>query len=541
MGMVEGATRHGWRRFAAILIAGGLSATVLACGGGKATTSAVDSPSTGAVTTSGSQTTAAATTTPAPADATIGFSSQTQSLDPNKATYPTELAAIDLIGLNLTKNPSGQDPELSLASSLEPSSDGLTWTAKLRDGVTFSDGSPVTSADVQASFERVLKDKAAVGAGTVATIKSVDAPDPQTVLIHLKSKTPDLPILLSAQYLSVWPKAGLDQGKKFFDAPYSGGPYKLESWGGGPTLVLVANDSSFAGVPEIKKLTFATVDDPATRLAQVQSGQLQAATDIPANVLNQAKEPARAEFVPYFYGFAALTTRDTDPLMKDVRIRQAINSAIDRDQLNKIAFAGLVKPQSGFWPEGTPAYDASLPTQPDYDKAKALLKGTKCENGCKLTITFSTLYKDWGPQAAVIFRENLKHIGIDVAVDMVDPAVATKRYFDGSFQSRIGTSAAQVNTPSAILNPALKSDGGVDANFSGYKSAEMDALIDKAATLPADQQLPVLKQIGDLFEKDRPYIMLSNGGFFVVTSVPDDQMKFLSNFSLGIPLEQQGQ
>jgi ABC-type transport system substrate-binding protein len=302
--------------------------------------------------------------------------------------------------------------------------------------------------------------------------------------------------------------------------------------------VLAANDASMVGKPAIPKLTFSTVDDPATRLAQVQSGQLQAATDIPANVLKQVSDPAHAAFVPYYFGFAALTTRDTDPLMKDVRIRQAINVAIDREQLNKIAFDGLVKPQSGFWPEGTPAYDSSLPTQPDYAKAKSLLKGTKCETGCKLTVTFSTLYKDWGPQASVIFRENLKNIGIDVAVDQVDPAVATKRYFAGTFQSRIGTSAAQVNTASAILNPALKFDGGVEANFSGYKSKEMDALIDKVATLGPDEQLPVLQEIGALFEKDRPYIMLANGGFFVVTRVPDDQMKFLPNFSLRIPVTQ---
>lgn len=536
MGKVEGHTPGAWRRLAALFVAGGLAATVVACGGGKSTiaTTEEDPGASGATTT--------ATESTAPAEVSIGYSSQTQSLDPNKATYPTELTSIDLIALHLTvgATESGGEPELSLAESLEPADDGLSWTAAIREGVTFSDGSPVTSADVKASIERVIEDKAAVGAGTVATMKSVEAPDPQTVVINLKSKTPALPTLLSAQYLSIWPKAGLAKGKSFFDAPYSGGAYKLESWGGGQTVVLVANDTSFVGAPQIGKLTFQTVDDPATRLAQVQSDQLQAATDIPANVLKQVKEPARAEFVPYFYGFAALTTRDTDPLMKDVRIRQAINLAIDREQLNKIAFGGLVKPQSGFWPVGTPAHDPNLPTQPDYEKAKSLLAGTECENGCKLTVTFSTLYKDWGPQASVIFRDNLKNIGIDVAVDQVDPAVATKRYFAGTFQSRIGNSAAQVDTATAILNPALKSDGGVDANFSGYKSKEMDALIDEAAGLPPEEQLPVLQEIGALFEKDRPYIMLNNGGFFVVTQVPDDQMKFLSNFSLGIPVEPKG-
>ncbi len=533
MGKGEGHALRAWRRSAAVIAIGLVTTTAAACGGGKSTTA----PGAGAATSAGADTTAAPA---APAEVKIGFSSQTQSLDPNKATYPTELAAIDLIGLHLTEGDTSDTPQLSLAQSLEPAADQLSWTAKLKPGFTFSDGSEVTSADVKASIDRVLRDKASVGAGTVATIKSVAAPDPQTVVIHLKSKTPALPTLLSAQYLTIWPKAGLAKGKAFFDAPYSGGPYKLASWGGGPTLTLTANDSSSVGVPAIETLTFETVDDPATRLAQVQSGQLQAATDIPANVLKQVKDPVRSELVPYFYGFAALTTRDDDPLMKDVNIRQAINVAIDREQLNKIAFAGLVKPQSGFWPAGTAAYDPSLPTQPDYEKAKQYLKGTKCEHGCKLTITFSTLYKDWGPQASVIFRENLKNIGIDVAVDQVDPAVATKRYFSGDFQSRIGTSAAQVDTASAILNPALKSDGGVEANFSGYQSAEMDALIDKAATLPADEQLPVLQEIGALFEKDRPYIMLSNGGFFAVTRVPDDQMKFLSNFSLRIPMTQQG-
>lgn len=512
----------------AVLAVTTLAASFTACGGGKRTSA--DGGAAVATTTD-----AGAGQPAAPQEVKIGFSSETQSLDPNKATYPTELAAIDLIALHLTEGDSADTPQLSLAESLEPAADQLSWTAKLRSGVTFSDGSPVTSADVQASIRRALEDRASVGAGLVAPIAAVEAPAPDTVVIKLKAPTPALATLLSSQYLSIWPKAGLAKGKAFFDAPYSGGQYELDSWGGGSTLTLRANPSHFGGAPTIARLAFSTIEDPATRLAQVQSGQLQAATDIPANVLRQVSEPARAAFVQYFYGFAALTTRITDPLMRDVKIRQAINVAIDREQLNQIAFNGLVKPLAGFWPPGTPGYDPSISTEPDLAKARELLKGTQCEDGCTLTITFSTLYKDWGPQAGVIFRENLKPLGIDVKIDQVDPAVATKRYFAGTFQSRIGTSAAQVDTASAILNPALKSDGGVEANFSGYRSAEMDKLIDEVAKLPVDEQPAVLKQIGDLFERDRPYIMLANGGFFVVTSVSDDQMKFLPNFSFRIP------
>lgn len=222
----------------AAVAAATLAVSFAACGGGKPTSA---DGGTAAATTTGSGGSEPA----APQEVKIGFSSETQSLDPNKATYPTELAAIDLIALHLTEGDSADTPQLSLAESLEPAADQLSWTAKLRSDVTFSDGAPVTSADVQASIRRALEDRASVGAGLVAPIAAVDAPAPDTVVIKLRAPTPALATLLSSQYLSIWPKAGLAKGKAFFDAPYSGGQYALDSWGGGSTLTLRANPSHF--------------------------------------------------------------------------------------------------------------------------------------------------------------------------------------------------------------------------------------------------------------------------------------------------------
>ena len=204
---------------------------------------------------------------------------------------------------------------------------------------------------------------------------------------------------------------------------------------------------------------------------------------------------ARATFTP-FYGFFSFVPQDHDKVMKDVRIRQALNYAVDRKQINKIVWSGnpAVKPLAGFWPTTMPGYQPSIPTAQNIPKAKQWLKGTACANGCTLSLMYNNLHP-YNAALAVVLRENFKKIGVNLKLDQVESAVSSKRNSTGAFQMRIGPLYDYLSVPDGMLSYGLKSNGGVFANFSRYNSPKMDALIKKIVSTPLDQQKPLLKQV----------------------------------------------
>ncbi|HMJ03513.1 MAG TPA: ABC transporter substrate-binding protein, partial [Conexibacter sp.] len=213
-----------------------VAAVLAACGG--------DDSSSGTTAASGGSGSAEV-----PQELTVGSAQKILTLDPDLAADGYSEGVVHLLGGNLYELGADRQvrPQLADGDGVV-SDDGLTWTFELREGLRFSDGTPLTSEDVKATIERAKSDRSNVYIGFVDPIERVEAPTPTKVVMHLNRPYPSLQMVLSEPETTIFPKEGLAQGKSFFNAPVSAGQFMLESWGGSPRAVLVRNPN-YAGDP----------------------------------------------------------------------------------------------------------------------------------------------------------------------------------------------------------------------------------------------------------------------------------------------------
>ncbi len=224
--------------------------------------------------------------------------------------------------------------------------DGLTWTATLRDGVTFSDGTPLTAQDVVFTYTSVLDPKVdSTIASNYDALASVTAPDAHTVVFALK-----YPYAPFAQRLAlgIVPKKAFDgvdiNTAPFNTAPIGTGPYTVAEWRKGDRMVLKANENYWGGAPAIKTATFVFVTDDNARATRMAAGEFDA-TVLP---------PKLAKTYPGRDGYQVIESQSADyrglgipselPFTSDPTVRLAINTGIDRQAMVDTVLAGAGKP-----------------------------------------------------------------------------------------------------------------------------------------------------------------------------------------------------
>jgi ABC-type transport system substrate-binding protein len=327
--------------------------------------------------------------------------------------------------------------------------------------------------------------------------------------MHLSRPYPSLPTVLSQPEMTILPTEGLAKGKSFFNAPVSAGQYTLESWGGSPKAVLVRNPNYAGDPPAVARVTFQTIDDFNTRFSQVQSGQLDFATDIPSRLLAHPPSGLVGALTPH-YGFTTLPLNVNSPPLDDVGVRKAISKAVDREQLNNTVWNGETTPIAGFWPSTMSGYDDSISTARDLDGARADLKGTPCESGCTIRMMYSAA-NPWAEPTATIVAQNLKDIGIDIKLQKVDDATFNERLGGIDFQIAESFLYDYNDVPDGMLTYAMTADGGLSANFTGFKPGkDIQAAVHAAITEDGEARKRAISDINTLFLKYEPFITLSD-------------------------------
>lgn len=356
-------------------------------------------------------------------ESTLAFA-LSSGFDPDNASSAVATAANQHIFEGLVDlDPITRKPYLALAAS-EPtaSKDGLTWTVTLREGATFSDGTPVTTEDVAHSFTRILKpeDPAAppLMAGFISFIKSVEATDDTTVTFTLADKFP-----LFAERIAVVkivPKAltaDAAASEKFDTAPIGSGPFKLDSASAESGLKLSKNDSYNGPKPaQVKTMTWNTNTDGSARIADLEGGRVQAIEAVP--YLNADSLKGKFEVTEkQAFNQAFLMFNNSAAPFDDKRVRQALHYALDTDQIIKTGLNGYGTAASSYLDEGNPAYQKAS-TVYDYDaaKAKQLLADAGAENlKFELVTTDASFIKDIAP----LVIESWKKIGVTATLNTV--------------------------------------------------------------------------------------------------------------------------
>ncbi|MFN3720423.1 MAG: ABC transporter substrate-binding protein [Rhizobium rhizophilum] len=323
----------------------------------------------------------------------------------------------------------------SLAESFDVSADGLTYTFKLRPGVKFSNGRAVVASDVKYSIERAVNPKTqgpgagffgaingfdAVSGGTSETLSGIETPDDMTVVFKLSRPDATFLHVLAINFASVVPKEAVeaaagDFGKK----PVGSGTFILKDWTIGQRLVFDRNPDYFnKDLPYIDKVTVEVGQEPLVALLRLQQGEVDIAGDgiPPAKFLEIKNSPEGAQMIvdgeQLHTGYLTLNTK-IKPL-DDVKVRQAINMAVNKERITRI-LNGRATPANQPLPPLMPGYDKAYPGYAfDVEKAKALLAEAGFADGFE-TVLYST-NTDPQPRIAQAIQQDLAAIGVKAEV-----------------------------------------------------------------------------------------------------------------------------
>jgi peptide/nickel transport system substrate-binding protein len=378
--------------------------------------------------------------------------------------------------------PDGKGLRPWLATSYTAAKGGTIYTFHLRRGVRFSNGRPMTSADVKFSIDQSRA--ATKGWGYIdQAIKSVSAPNPQTVVIHLKYRWAPFLSDISTFSNGIVPKGYLGQTKaQFYKHPVGTGPFMWDKRVVGQTVTLKRNPFYWQkGKPYLDSVTFSFVSDDNTRQLQLLGGQAQIDEFPPFNSIAKLQHTAGValKLFPSTRTDYLLMNEQFAPLA-DVHVRRAISYALDRAGIVKAVLFGYGKPANSFIPPGLPCYNQSAPgVQYDIAKAKAELAKSKFPKGFKLEMVLAS--GDQVHQAiGQVLQSAVKRLGIDLTFKQVDPST---EYADiQQFKYQIGISYWQNDNidPDELATFAVDPSGGAHSWFTGYNDPRVTALVHDA-------------------------------------------------------------
>lgn len=318
------------------------------------------------------------------------------------------------------------DPQPYLAESWEVSADGLSVTLNLVAGATFHDGKPITSEDVAFSIMNTKENHPFQS--MFEPVAAIDTPDPQTVVIKLSQPHPALLLALSPALAPVLPKHVFGDGQDpkshpANSAPVGSGPFMLEEFTPGEAVILKKNPNFFLeGRPKLDEIIIRIIKDPSALLIAMENGEADIYPFMAGS--QEIKRLEKAEHLAITTeGYAAvgpinwLAFNIASPKLSDVRVRQAIAYAVDRDFITKALHRGVSAPQRGPIVESSPFFDPTIPAYDvDLDKAKALMAEAGHADGMELTVDFIPGPKEQQQSVAEYLKSQLKKIGIDVTV-----------------------------------------------------------------------------------------------------------------------------
>ena len=396
--------------------------------------------------------------------------------------------------------------ELPTADNGGISSDGLTYTIKLRDDATWSDGKALVAQDFVYAFQRLFDpDAGAQGSysayytaisGAEAASSSdgktsdvgVSAPDEHTLVLKLDHPQPTLVTLLA-----LWPASPLrqdiiEQNGDAWTEPgtlVSDGPFVLASYEPGAEIGLTANPSYWSDdAPKLTELTYKIITDDSAALLAYKNNEIDM-TSIPLEQAEQYNGNAEQVRFGQMETMALQYNVGKAPFDNKL-VRQAFSRALDRDTYVATLLSGVGQPALGWLPPGIPGVSADVRNDFAFDKAGAadLLAQAGYANGKDFPKVTITIPDDGSYQTVAEFvqQELKQNLGIDMDIETLESTTYGDRWFGGDFQLTLFDFFGDYADPENWLPQEFMTDGGF--NVTGYSNAQVDALLSQAATEP---------------------------------------------------------
>ncbi|ENZ82604.1 MULTISPECIES: ABC transporter substrate-binding protein [Caulobacter] len=373
-----------------------------------------------------------------------------------------------------------------LATWWEIAPDGLTYTFHLRDGVKFQDGTPFDASIVKFSLERAIAPGSTnVQKQALSVIRQVEVVDPRTVRLHLSAPYSDLLYTLAwGDSVMVSPKSVATLAT----APVGTGPFRFVGWRRGDAITLVRNDGYWGQPAKLKTVRFRFIGDPAAAFAAIKTHEIDAFPDYPApeNLAQLRADPALKVITGSSEGEVILAINERVGPLADVRVRRAIQHALDRRAIIDGAMYGYGTPIGSHFPPQNAAYVDLTGLYPhDVAKAKALLAQAGYPNGLDLTLKLPP--PNYARRSGEIVAAQLAKAGIRVKIETLEWA----QWLDQVYGRHV--------FDLTIVSHAEPMDYGIydkDDYYFGYHSAAFHRLMQalEAAT-DEGQRTAILGQI----------------------------------------------
>lgn len=430
--------------------------------------------------------------------------------------------------------------EAFAAESYEIQDEGRLLRFTLRKGILWEDGTELTADDVEFTWKLVTQpETASPYAEDFMTVKSFTKLDRYSFEVRYEKYFARALISWMSAILPKHILEGQDIHKTSFSRkPIGAGPYRLHSWEAGNRIRLSASETYFEGRPNIAEVVYRIIPDISTMFLETKAGKLDFMGLTPQQYLRQTSgEPWDSQFKKYRYLSASYTYLGFNlqhPFFQDIRVRQAISCAINRDDIIKGVLLGQGVPAFGPYKPGTWAYNTKLsPVQHEPVKARALLAeagfvdanndGIVEKNGKPLAFTILTNQgNEQRILAATVIQHQLRAVGVDVRIRTVEWAAFIKEFINtGRFDAVImGWTITQDPDIFDVWHSSRAKPGGL--NFTRYTNAEVDALLVEARSTPDVAQRKLLyDRVQEIMHADQPYCFL-----FVPYALPIVQARF---------------
>lgn len=452
------------------------------------------------------------------ADLGIALGADVTSMDP----HFHNLTPNNNVGSHIFETLVAKDPRGRLKPALAESwraVDELTWEFKLRRGVKFHDGTEFTAADVAATLDRVpgVPNSPSSFATYSRQITERIIVDPYTIRLKTAKPYPLMPNDMGT--IMIIPARARNATTDDFNAgkaTIGTGPFKFVRWQKGNRVELIRNDHYWGAKPAWDKVTFRIITSDPTRVAALLSGDVHAIENVPTSDLARIlKNPDLSVYRQVSHRVMYLhidSNRDRSPLvtdkagrplernpLKDLRVRQAISKAINRQALVERLMEGAAVATGQLMPEGMFGHDPKLkPEAFDPEGARKLLAAAGYPDGFGLTINGPNNRYVNDEQVAQAIAQMLTRVGIVTKVDVMPSAVYFSRANKLEFSLLLvgwGSDTAEASSPlKALLATFNKEKGMGNANRGRYSSTKMDALLDQALATVDDTKRERLLQ-----------------------------------------------
>jgi peptide/nickel transport system substrate-binding protein len=428
-----------------------------------------------------------------------------------------------LTAFNLDQADAAPEPHPALAQSWTVSADKLTWTFKLHSGVKFQDGTDFTADSVVFQLDRITKKGSPYYDPTLfinnqfytQSIASYRAVDPTTVQITTKTPYALLPWDLTSIYFPS-PTAVKRWGNQNYPLHAVGtGPFTMSKYVEGSEMDLTANADYWGGRPKLDKIRLRVMPDAATRLAALQSGDINWADDPPPDSMPQLKSQGYNVLTgPYPHTMVFYLNNDRAPFNNE-KVRTALQYAINRNAMCTSLLSGLCTPATQLAYPGHPWYDPALGDTYHYDpaKAKQLLAEGGYPNGLTMTVAAPTGGSGnmWPGPMLQFLQSNLKAVGVNLKIVPMEwnlISSMTRAGFDTAANNKYDAIYASMSWGAPFLADKFSSTrippGGC-CNPEGYRSSAVDQAFQSVAQQfdPAQLNAAMAKALG-LVAADSP-------------------------------------